>query len=110
MGDEHPEHNVYNKALWVLDLNTGEYEGIARGMRYCFAAGSGLPAWVPDGRDMILAPANAGGRDILVALKNKGDGWEGGEIDTAGIQGVRALSTTEDHARPGELHDPDSST
>jgi dipeptidyl aminopeptidase/acylaminoacyl peptidase len=80
------EHNVYNLQLWLVDLQTGDYERISRDQRYAFAAGRGLPAWIDGGRK-LLTPANAGGRDGLVALASGRDGWRAEVLPTAGTTG-----------------------
>ena len=86
VGGENPEHNVYNQKVWMLDLATGEFARVTHGTRYCFAGGRGLPAWTSDGRTLLL-PANAGGRDVLTALRPHDDGWEVREVETAAGSG-----------------------
>ncbi len=92
VGDLFPEHSIYNKQVWMLDLETGKYERITRGMRYAFDGGRNLPAWDSAGRSLLL-PANMGARDVLVRLEEGDDGWRAKRLLTAQETGARwALS------------------
>lgn len=82
VGDEYPEHSVYNKQVWLLDLASGEHERITEGVRYAFASGDHLPAWDLT-RPSLILPANAGSRDVLVRLEERDDAWQATEIATA---------------------------
>lgn len=83
IGDGRPEHNVYNKQLWSLDLDTGELARITHGLRYAFDGARGLPAWADGGR-RLLAAANAGGRDVIVSLERRDGSWHAKELATEG--------------------------
>ncbi|MEZ4388150.1 MAG: S9 family peptidase [Candidatus Krumholzibacteriia bacterium] len=83
VGDGRPEHNVYQKQLWLLDLASGVLEPIARGQRYAYEGTADLPRWV-DGGKRVLARASAGSHEVLVRLERRGDGWQATEIPTEG--------------------------
>ena len=82
VGDAHPEHSIYNKQVWMLDLDSGHYERVTRDQRYAYFGGRNLPAWEPGGRSLLL-PANAGSRNVLVRLEPVEGTWRAQEIATA---------------------------
>ncbi len=82
VGGGNAEHNVYNKQIWMLDLNDGSFRRATTGLRYAFSGARGLPAWRDGGRRLV-APANAGGRDLLVSLDTRPDPWEAEELPQA---------------------------
>lgn len=84
VGGDRPEHNVYQKRLWLLDLETGAFEPMTQDLPYAFEAASGLPRWV-DGGNRLLASAVAGSREALVRLERRDDRWVAAEVATEGM-------------------------
>ena len=85
VGGEREEHNVYNKQLWLLDLETGRVDRITRGLPHAFAGARGLPAWTDD--DRLLASAVSGSGETLVRLERDGDRWRATELPHRGRGG-----------------------
>jgi dipeptidyl aminopeptidase/acylaminoacyl peptidase len=82
IGGEREEHNVYNKQLWSLDLETGRVDRITRGLPHAFAGARGLPAWTDD--DRLLASAMSGSGEVLVRLERDGDRWRATDLPHEG--------------------------
>jgi len=82
VGGGRDEHNVYNKQVWLLDLESGAFERVTQGLPYAFDAGRNLPAWTDKGRRLVL-PASVGGRNVLVTLKDDDGNWVAEELPTA---------------------------
>ncbi len=83
VGGGRTEHNVYNKQVWLLDLDTGSYERISNDLPYAFEGGGGLPLWDPR-EPKILLRANEGSRNRLAWLYlTRGNGWQVRPLETA---------------------------
>ena len=96
VGGGRAEHNVYNKQIWLLDLADGSFRRVTTGLRYAFAGARNLPAWRDGGRRLV-APANAGGRELMVSLDTRPDPWEAEELPQArDVGGAWSLSPDAD--------------
>jgi dipeptidyl aminopeptidase/acylaminoacyl peptidase len=90
-GSTGPEHNVYNKQVWELDLANGRFRRITEGETFSFDGGGGTPAFDATGR--LLVRVTDGSRSRLVRLTRNGDGWTSRVLPQNGESlGVLALS------------------
>lgn len=85
VGGGRKEHNVYHKQLWLLNLESGEFQRISGPERYAFEGSRGLPAWV-DGGKALLAAGSAGSHERLLRLRPANDDqpWSAEVIPTEG--------------------------
>lgn len=111
VGEGRPEHNVYNKQLWVLDLGTGAFRRITNDLPYSFEGGRGLPGWDRQGKT-LFALAGEGSRSRLAQLAPDGEGswrvvrlYPGDAIGAAALapDGSAVLTTQSDLASPAWL-------
>jgi len=92
VGGDRPEHNVYQKRLWLLDLETGAFEPMSDDLPHAVEAAPGLPCWI-DGGNRLLVSGSAGSRDALLRVERRDDRWVAAEVATEGeAPGSWALS------------------
>jgi len=53
VGGGRPEHNVYNKQVWSLDLDSGKFHRITTDLKLAFDVGGGLPGFDKKGRLLV---------------------------------------------------------
>jgi dipeptidyl aminopeptidase/acylaminoacyl peptidase len=73
VGGGRPEHNVYNKQVWLLELATGRLERITRDQPYAFAGGPQIPGWRD--ADKLIVLIQSGARRRLAVLSPAENGW-----------------------------------
>jgi dipeptidyl aminopeptidase/acylaminoacyl peptidase len=78
VGAGYPPHNVYNKQVWSLNLESGQLNRVTNDLLYSFSSGGGLPVFDKHGR--LLLAANHQGRNLLVRLKPGSDNWSVEEL------------------------------
>jgi dipeptidyl aminopeptidase/acylaminoacyl peptidase len=77
------EHNVYNKKVWLLELESGVLERITRGMPHSFGGGNNLPGW--DRQDALIVQVNHGSASSLGRLYKQGSTWQ---VDVLPMDGL----------------------
>ena len=82
VGAGHPEHNVYNRAVWLLNVESKKLTKITsdRGPAYTLGRGDFL-SWTHDGHG-LLAGATDGSVTRLVRIDRAGDGWKADRLGT----------------------------
>ncbi|MFH1844595.1 MAG: S9 family peptidase [bacterium] len=94
VGGGRPEHNVYNKQLWLLDLGSRTYERITTDLPYSFDGGGGLPGWDRQGRSLYSVIGD-GSRTALARLQPDGAGpWRVTTVYEGGMLGGAVLDAT----------------
>jgi len=87
-----PQHNVYHKQVWMLDLQSGKYERASQGGSFAFEGGGGFPAFSSDGN--LLIRITDGSSDRLASLVHYRSNWRPQALPQTGTTlGSVALST-----------------
>lgn len=72
-GSAGPEHNVYNKQVWILDLDSAAVRRLTQGESFSFDGGGGTPAFDQEGRLLVRVTDRSGIR--LVRMTYGGGRW-----------------------------------
>jgi len=92
VGGGNKEHNVYNKQVWQLDLESGKFQRLTHGLQLAFDVGGGLPRFDKKGR--LLLEASEGSYLRLVRL-NPGEKWAADIVPLQG-ESLGALAVSPD--------------
>ena len=86
-----PQHNVYNKQVWLLDLEDGTYRRITRDESFAFEGGGGFPVFKD--RDHLLVRIIDGSANRLATLTRGRDRWRAEALPRQGTSlGAVAIS------------------
>ncbi len=106
-----PQHNVYNKQVWLLDLDEGTYGRITRDETFAFEGGGGFPVF--KGNDHLLVRIVDGAANKIADLAHRGGRWRAEALPRQGTSlGAVAVSpgagyiayTASDPDRPSALY------
>ena len=89
--DDPPQHNVYNKQVWLLDLDSGRYRRITTADTFAWDGGGGFPRFAGDHR--LLARITDGAANRLARLDEQDGRWRATALPRQGASmGAVALS------------------
>ncbi len=110
VGGGRDEHNAYNKQVWSLDLNSGNFQRLTTGLKSAFEVGGGLPRF--DGKGRLLVRVTDGSHGRLARLDPRKD-WAAELISLSGESvgglavspdGMNLLYTASSTNEPGSLY------
>ncbi len=106
-----PQHNVYNKQVWLLDLADGGYRRITRDESFAFEGGGGFPVFKD--KDHLLVRVIDGSANRLATLTRGRDRWRAEALPQQGTslgavvispRGKYTAYTVSDPDRPSSLY------
>ncbi len=113
VGEGHPEHNVYNRQVWLLDLESKKLTRITslKGPAFTLSRGE-LLSWDHHDRNLVAA-ASDGSVTRIVRVERVGEGWQTNRLGTI-AESVAQPAVSPDHtvvvyaasgrAVPPEIH------
>ncbi len=81
VGAGHPDHNVYNRQIWMLDVKAGTFTRITSLKGPAYTARTELLSWNHNNNGLVAAATDASVTRIIEVLKQGGT-WNVNRLDT----------------------------